>query len=123
VGLLDEMRMVMRRRHYSRRTEEAYAGWIVRYARYHQLRHPAELSAQDVRAFLGHLAAERQCSASTQNQVLNALVFLYRHVLDRDLGEIGPFDRARRDAVTFPTSCPAARWTSCYAASLACLGW
>lgn len=90
------MRMVMRRRHYSRRTEEAYTGWVARYVRYHRLRHPTELSAQDVRAFLGHLAAERQCSASTQNQALNALVFLYRHVLEHELGEIGPFDRARR---------------------------
>jgi hypothetical protein len=53
VSLLDDMRMIMRRRHYSRRTEEAYTGWVVRYARYHPLR-----TAQDVRAFLGHLAAE-----------------------------------------------------------------
>ena len=96
MGLVDDMRMIMRRRHYSRRTEEAYAGWIVRYVRYHRLRHPAELSAQDVPAFLGHLAAERQCSASTQNQALNALVFLYRHVLEHELGEIGPTQPARR---------------------------
>ena len=69
-------------KHYSRRTEEAYAHWVRRFVRFHGRRHPRELGATHVRDFLTHLARDRQVSASTQNQALAALLFLYRDVLE-----------------------------------------
>lgn len=95
-SLLTRVRRQCRLRHYSLRTERAYVQWTVRYVRFHKLRHPAELQAPHVQAFLTHLAVERGVSASTQNQALNALVFLYKHVLEVDLGTVGPFPRAKR---------------------------
>ena len=94
--LLDRLRTAIRLRHYSPRTEEAYAGWVRRYVVFHQKRHPAELSEADVRQFLIHLAERLKVSASTQNQALNALVFLYREVLGLPFGKLGPFVRAKR---------------------------
>jgi len=94
--LLDQVRQAIRRRHYSPRTEEAYVGWIVRYIKFNGTTHPRELSGSHVAAFLGHLASERRVAASTQNQALNAIVFLYRKVLDIEIGDFGPFDRAKR---------------------------
>ena len=76
--LLDQLRTAIRLRHYSPRTEEAYAGWVRRYILFHSKRHPAELREPDVRRFLIHLAEDLKVSASTQNQALNALVFLYQ---------------------------------------------
>lgn len=99
--LVDQIRAVCRLRHLSLHTERAYLRWIRRFI-YHAahasgtLRHPDDLGASEVRAFLTYLAAERQVAASTQNQALNALVFLYRDVLHRDLEAIDPFPRARR---------------------------
>ena len=75
-------------RQMSYRTEETYVQWYLRYVRYHGLRHPAEMGAKEVEAFLTHLAVERGVGRATQNQALNALIFLYRHVLEKDLGEI-----------------------------------
>jgi integron integrase len=80
--LLDRMRDAIRVRHYSIRTEEAYLRWGVRVVRFHGTRHPGELGAAEIRAFLTHLAVQGRVAASTQNQALNALVFLYRHVLE-----------------------------------------
>ncbi len=94
--LLDQVRHAIRLRKYSRRTEEAYVGWIRRYALYFEKRHPAEMGALHVTEFLSHLASELNVSASTQNQALNALVFLYRQVLKRDLGELDGVVRARK---------------------------
>jgi integron integrase len=94
--LLDLVRQAVRVRHYSYRTEKAYVHWIVRYIRFHGLRHPLELSEQEVGEFLTHLAVARHVSASTQNQALNAIVFLYKHVLDRPLGLIHNAARAKR---------------------------
>lgn len=93
--LLDRMRAALRARHYSERTEAAYCLWVKRFIRFHGMRHPAELGEAEINAFLTHLAIEGRVSASTQNQALAALLFLYRHVLGR---ELGGFDivRARR---------------------------
>lgn len=93
--LLDQVRHAVRLRHYSRRTEEAYVHWIKRYIVFHRKRHPSELGAADVTAFLGALAIREHVSASTQNQALAGLLFLYRVVLRRDIGEIEPPPRAR----------------------------
>jgi integron integrase len=86
---------VCRRRALSLRTETAYFGWIKRFVLHHGTVHPRDLGAGEVSAFLEHLATERKVSASTQNQALNALVFLYRDVLAVDLGENLKFVRAR----------------------------
>ena len=94
--LLDALRRVVRTRHYSRRTEEAYAGWVRRYVRFHGLRHPAELGEREVGRFLSHLASVGRVSASTQNQARAALLFLYRDVLDRPAGELAGVVLARR---------------------------
>ena len=86
--LLTQLRTAIRLQHYSRRTEEAYVGWVRRYVRFSGMRHPAELGAEQVRAFLADLADARRVAASTQTQALSGLLFLYRHVLGRELGPI-----------------------------------
>ena len=86
VKLLARMRTVLRIRHYSRATEEAYTGWVRRYVTFHGLRHPAEMGAPEVAAFLAHLAEQRHVSAATQTQAVAALLFLYRRVLQREIG-------------------------------------
>jgi integron integrase len=83
--LLDRVRAEIRARHYSRRTEKAYAGWIRRYILFHGKRHPAEMGAAEITAFLSSLAVQGNVAASTQNQALSALLFLYRDVLDLEL--------------------------------------
>jgi integron integrase len=94
--LLDLVREAIRVRQYSRRTEQAYVHWVRRYVLFHGKRHPAELDARHVSNFLTHLASERNVAASTQNQALNALVFLYRHVLDQPLTDLHEMVRAKR---------------------------
>ncbi|WP_324254695.1 phage integrase N-terminal SAM-like domain-containing protein [Halomonas sp. KAO] len=81
---------------YSPRTEKTYCYWIRFFIRFHGVRHPAGMGGAEVRTFLEHLAVERRVATATQNQALNALVFLYRHVLDQPLGDIGEFSRAKR---------------------------
>jgi integron integrase len=83
--LLDQVRDVLRLKHYSIRTEEAYVSWIKRYIFFHDKRHPAEMGAPEIESFLTHLAVNRKVAASTQNQALSALLFLYRDVLEEDL--------------------------------------
>lgn len=83
--LLDQIRQACRLRHFSRRTEETYVNWARRFILHHGKRHPSELGGQDVTAFLADLADHRQVSASTQNQALCALLFLYRAVLRQPL--------------------------------------
>lgn len=95
-SLLGRVHATCRRRQYSRHTEKSYRRWIIRYVRFHDTTHPRELGAADVRAFLNHLAVQRNVAAATQNQALNALVFLYDDVLDRPLGDIGAIERADR---------------------------
>lgn len=94
--LLDLVRDALRTRHYSRNTEKSYCRWIVRYIAFHGMRHPAELGESDVNAFLTHLAVNRNVSASTQNQALSALLFLYRHVLNRPMSQLDGVTRARK---------------------------
>lgn len=79
--LLDQMREALRSRHYSRRTEQTYCHWVKRFIYFHNVRHPAEMSEAEINAFLTHLAVKEKVSASTQNQALSALLFLYRHLL------------------------------------------
>ncbi len=93
--LLDRMRAALRARHYSERTEAAYCLWVKRFVRFHGMRHPAELGEAEINAFLTHLAIEGRVSVSTQNQALAALLFLYRHVLGREMGGLD-IVRARR---------------------------
>lgn len=102
--LREQVREVMRFFHYSERTEETYWQWIVRFLRFHKRpggspeawRHPRELGVAEVTGFLTSLATELRVSASTQNQALNALMFLYAEVLHMPLGELGEFARAQR---------------------------
>ena len=79
--LLDQVRDRIRFKHYSLRTGQAYVDWIKRFIRFHGNRHPSDLSGSHLEAFLTHLAIDSQVAASTQNQALHALLFLYRHVL------------------------------------------
>src|SRR5690348_10294997 len=92
--LLDQVRRALRVRHRSLRTEKAYVHWIRRYILFHGKKHPREMAESEVNAFLTHLASDRQVSAATQTQALCALPFLYRHVLDRELGELEGLVRA-----------------------------
>jgi integron integrase len=94
--LLDRIRAAARLRHYSRRTEAAYVAWIRRYIFFHGKRHPAEMGAAEVTRFLSSLAVAGRVAASTQNQALSALLFLYRDVLDLDLPWLDGVVRAKR---------------------------
>ena len=111
--LRDQVHEAMRFFHYSRRTEEAYWGWITRFLKFHRTthppeipqparavpggwRHPREMGAAELAAFLSHLAKDRDVAASTQNQALNALVFLYGVVLRLPLGDLGDWARVQR---------------------------
>ena len=94
--LLDSVREALRTRHYSLRTETAYVGWIRRYIRFHGLRHPRDLGEAEVTAFLTHLAVGEGVSASTQNQALSALLFLYNEMLGRPIEALAGVVRARR---------------------------
>lgn len=96
--LLERVRVAIRARHYSRRTEEAYTFWIRKFILFHHKRHPSELGVPDVSAFLEWLATDRKVSASTQNQALSALLFMYREVLRIELGHIDQVPRARTPA-------------------------
>jgi integrase len=93
--LLDRVRHAIRTRHYSRRTEQAYVDWIRRYIAFHRMTHPAQMGASHVSQFLTWLAVDRRVSASTQNQALSALLFLYTHVLAIEMTAIPPIVRAR----------------------------
>ena len=94
--LLDRVREAIRTRHYSRRTEKAYVHWIKRYIFFHGKRHPAEMGAPEVTAFLTSLAVHDKVAASTQNQALSALLFLYREVLGVELPWLDDVVRAKR---------------------------
>src|ERR1022692_4295329 len=83
--LLDRVRQTLRLNRYSPRTEAAYVDWIKRYIRFHGIRHPQEMGAEEVKAFLSHLATEMNVAASTQNQAFSALLFLHQQVLKERL--------------------------------------
>lgn len=93
--LLDQLRLVLRVRHYSPRTEECYVHWARRFIHFHRMRHPRTMAAAEVEQFLSHLAVEQRVSASAQNQALNALLFFYGQVLEIELGRLDAV-RARR---------------------------
>ncbi len=86
--LLDQVRNSLRQRNYSYSTEKAYLSWIKRFILYHNKRHPGEMGEIEIGEFLTYLAVERKVSPSTQNQALNAIIYLYKHILKKDLGEI-----------------------------------
>jgi integron integrase len=94
--LLDQVRDIIRRKHYSTRTEQAYIGWIKRFIIYHGKRHPREMSEEEVANFLTHLARDLNVAASTQNQALNALLFLYKEVLRHEIGWLEKVERAKK---------------------------
>jgi len=93
--LLDQVRTRLRLLHYSYRTEQAYTAWIRQFILFHGKRHPAQMGAKDLEAFLSHLAVERHVSASTQSQALSALLFLYKQVLQVDLPWLDGVVRAK----------------------------
>lgn len=94
--LLDQVRDLLRTKHYSIRTETQYLQWIKHFILFHDKRHPREMGAREIEAFLTHLAVQRQVAASTQNQALSALLFLYRDVLNVDLPWLENVTRAKR---------------------------
>lgn len=94
--LLQRVSTICRRRHFSFRTEEAYIHWIKRFIFFHQKRHPETMGAPEVEAFLNRLSSDRFCSASTQTQALNALVFLYQEVLEKPLGNMKGLKRVQQ---------------------------
>src|SRR6266446_3703331 len=94
--LLDRVRTALRSRHYSRRTEGAYVAWIRRYILFHGKRHPMEMGAPEITRFLSFLAVDGKVAASTQNQALSALLFLYREVLELDVPWLDGLVRAKR---------------------------
>jgi len=93
--LLQSLRAALRLRHYSLKTEKAYCHWVKRYVRFHRLRHPGDMGAREVTAFLNHLAVERQVAAATQNQALAALISLYRVVIGTGLPWLDALVRAK----------------------------
>jgi len=102
--LLDQVRYAIRTKHYSYRTEEAYVNWIIRFILYHNKRHPKEMGEKEINQFLTYLAVGEKVSASTQNQALCAIVFLYKHVLNKKLGDFGQLEwskKPRRMPVVF----------------------
>jgi len=94
--LLEMVRRAIRTRHYSYKTEKAYVFWVRRFVHFHGRRHPRELREAEVGEFLTHLAVDRRVAAATQDQALNALVFLYRHVIEEPLGDLPPVKRSMR---------------------------
>lgn len=96
--LLDRVRDVIRRKHYSFRTEQIYTDWIRRFILFHGKRHPSEMAETEVTQFLTHLAREGKVAASTQNQALSSLLFLYKKVLKQEIGWLDQVERAKRPA-------------------------
>ena len=97
-SLLGMVRRQLRLKRMSPRTEEAYVGWIRRFVVFHGKRHPSNLGERDIAAFLTHLAVQRRVSASTQNQALASILFLYGQVLHLPVGRIGEMVRAKKPA-------------------------
>jgi hypothetical protein len=93
--LLDQVRYAIRTKHYSIRTEEAYVQWIRRFILFHNKRHPKDMGAKEVGQFLSDLAVTRQVAASTQNQALSAILFLYQEVLKQESGWLDEVVRAK----------------------------
>ena len=82
--LLDQVRNVIRKKHYSIRTEHAYVTWITQYILFHKKRHPKDMGEKEISQYISYLATDRNVASSTQNQALNAIFFLYKQVLGMD---------------------------------------
>jgi len=95
-SLMSRYRGALRARHYSIRTEKTYSRWVVRFIQFHNMKHPEDMAEREINAFLSHLAVKGRVSASTQNQALAALLFLYRNIIGRDVGDLGDLIRARK---------------------------
>lgn len=94
--LLIKLKEEIRRRNYSYKTEKAYSQWIVRYVKFHGLKHPVDMDESHVVSFLNHLANKRNVAASTQNQALSAILFLYKNILGKPLDKLDKLKRAKR---------------------------
>ena len=94
--LLDQVRETIRLKHYSIRTERAYLSWIKRYILFHNKRHPSDMGKPEIEGFLTHLAINLKLSSSTQDQVFNALLFLYQQVLNKELPDTISAIRAKK---------------------------
>ena len=94
--LLDQVRNVIRKKHYSIRTEQAYVDWVRRYILFHKKHHTKDMDEKEIAQFISHLATDRRVASSTQNQALNAIVFLYKRVLNIELGDFGHMERAKK---------------------------
>ncbi len=102
--LLDRVRYRIRVKHYSVRTEQAYVDWIRRFILFHGKRHPEQMGAEEIENFLSHLTVDRNVAASTQNQALSAIIFLYREVLNIDLPWLENVARAKKTPKAFSWS-------------------
>ena len=111
--LMDEVRRCLRLKHYSLRTEQAYMGWIRRFILANGKRHPRDMGGPEVERFLSSLAVQGRVAASTQNQALSALVFLYRQVLAVDLPWLDNVVRVKRPKEC-PRCCRATRYSGCW---------
>jgi integron integrase len=98
-NLLEQVRNLIRVKHYSIRTEETYINWIKRFVLFHNKRHPVEMGELEVSQFLTHLAVKGKVSASTQNQALSAILFLYRNVLKKEIGWMDDIERAKKPKI------------------------
>jgi len=86
--LLDQVRNSLKQRNYSYRTEQTYVGWIKRFILYHNKRHPKEMGEKEIEEYLTYLAVQKKVAPATQNQALNSIIYLYKYILKRDIGEI-----------------------------------
>jgi integron integrase len=93
--LLDQLRNRIRAKHFSLRTEQNYVQWVKRFILFHHKRHPAEMGAKEINEYLTYLAVRANVAAATQNQALNAIIFFYREIINRDIPNIGEFIRAK----------------------------
>ncbi|MBN2424040.1 MAG: integron integrase [Calditrichaceae bacterium] len=94
--ILDQVRQVIRLKHYSIRTEQAYVDWIKRFILFHNKKHPKNMDENHIREYLSHLAVRQKVSASTQNQAMNAIVFLYKQVIKKEIGSFSGTIRAKK---------------------------
>ena len=94
--LLVQVAVEIRKRHYSKRTEEAYTGWIRRFIIFNNKKHPAEMGGEEIKSFLNHLVIEKNVSASTQNQAMQGILFLYKNILKQDVGWVEDIKRSAR---------------------------
>ena len=94
--LLDQVRQAIRTRHYSIRTEEAYVQWIKRFILFHNKRHPEKMGELEINQFLTHLAVKEKVSASTQNQALCSIIFLYKEIIKKEISDLGNIVRAKK---------------------------